>query len=207
METVAMTDEEDMDEVLEANNMDSMKNETAPLSAFEIDDNVGSASKETTPLISIKEENDSELMSKETAPLSEIKVADVWTSELVEKPQTVEQAYLPQPNETMPLNSAIVEAETGNQSLLEEIAVRSKERQKHETENESEEESRKKRALEKSRLLIERSRAGQKAKRMVIRSQDALDKASPDPSIRFAIITLVLFVLALLLFFFSRTLK
>lgn len=63
-------------------------------------------------------------------------------------------------------------------------------------------------AAEKSQVFVER--AGDKRsrmKRMVAKSKMALDQSSPDPSLRFTIISVVIFLLALVLFLFSRVLK
>jgi hypothetical protein len=61
---------------------------------------------------------------------------------------------------------------------------------------------------EKAQKLMRRTRhSPNRIKRIVEKSQRQLDKASPDPSLRFFIISTVVFLFALLLFLLSRILK
>ncbi len=197
METTAKKEEE-MNDVVEENEYDYQSNETAPLSAFKVEDREPFPN-ETAPLIIRKEESDFDSRINDTVPLSEVNVSDVWTSELVAEQRV---------NETVPLTNKSVETETDKKDLLQEIDDRVKTRKSPEDETEFEaDELKKERARERSRSLVEKTRAGRKVKQIVVSSQDVLDRASPDPSIRFFIVTLVLLALALLLFFFSRNLK
>jgi predicted nucleic acid-binding Zn ribbon protein len=63
-------------------------------------------------------------------------------------------------------------------------------------------------ATERAQRLMQRTRHSHtRVKEIVEKSQEKLDRASPDPSLRFAIISIGIFLITLFLFLLSRVLK
>lgn len=163
------------------------KGETAPLTMIEDIKN------ETAPLIML------ENIKSETAPLTMIEDIKGETAPLTNidelKGRTAPLTKIEEPRDSQEIlgesNAARIEQIALDQSLGVEESVNERPS-----------------AKEKSRMLLERAeRLRSPMKKAIARSQEALGKASPDPSIRFAIISIVLFIFFLLAFFLSRYLR
>lgn len=115
---------------------------------------------------------------------------------------------VPLPSDTVPLVEPSAKKEYQPESLIDELNERHLKAQSVDDVSESFVRESSLSAKEKSRRLVERTKKKSlRVKSMVVKSQSILDNTSSDPSLRFVIVSIIMFLLVLIIFIFSRYLK
>lgn len=139
--------------------------------------------------------------------------ASVWA---IEKDETENEAVAWTENsptvalssETIALTEPTEKAEYQTETLSEDVDEEAPKDEMLEVESENSDVVNRIKPVESSYLLLEEpGRSRSRVKRIVAKSNRALDQSSSDPGLRFAVISVVVFLLALALFMFSRYLK
>lgn len=184
-----------------------------------------SETKRTVPLdaqhiVSINEvEEEASQSENDSSDESKTDAGTLWASFEENDDEAVEQwteisKTVPLPSDTVPLVEPSAKMKYQPESLIDEINKRHLEEQKAvqtqtvEDVSESFDDENRLSAKEKSQRLIERTKKKSlRIKSMVVKSQSVLDNTSSDPSLRFVIVSIAMFLLVLFIFIFSRYLK
>lgn len=139
-------------------------------------------------------------------------VASVWA---IEKDEDENEAAWTETSPTVALSAGTIglveptEKAEYQTDILQEVVIEELPEDKTlEAASENSDDENELTAREKSRKFVERAKSSHlRVKSAVMKSQRVLDQSSADSGLRFAIISVVVFLLALALFLFSRYLK
>lgn len=171
---------------------------------------------ETQPLSLLEEEKENYFSNESLLKESESKTdaISVWTNFEEREEVEVKEEGWNESSRTVPLHIEAIPTTASSEkitskpnNLLEEINERAAEEERRRTFKTYKDAPKLSPSERAQKMMARTKHSPQRIKRIVEKSQQQLDKASPDPSLRFFIVSTVVFLFTLLLFLLSRILK